>query len=712
MRFALAEKMLVFFAALVSALPLALSGEISVAFQVTLLLAWFTAWFIPASFAADPMYRKAVTVFVIIALVVQVARVVKGAPFAMGAMELIVILLAAKFVSRAFASDDYQIALLSFLHIIAAAQATDELLFGVCFVAFAAALPPALAMIHLRREMEQRFGPGSKVKDAKEGLERLFRSKRVVTPGFVLGASLLSVPILVITAVLFVLFPRMSIGLFGRIHSETTQVGFGDTVELRDDDVKSLSDKVLLRLEPAASSRSDAPSRLSIKIRAAVMDTFDGKTWTRKSQEEWRPIPTAEENYVLSRNHTTIQTEYDVLQESMKPKLLCLPEGSGLIAPEPLSDGRGGIRLRRLVMDATGEIKYEDETEGGIRFRTAITGADPPGRPPMHGDPYLDLPQSNRIVESARALAGSGLDREKAERLVFRLKSEYRYSLNLAEDARNQLEETSLERFLFSRKTGTCEHFATALTLMLRAVGIPARLVTGFMGADLNVVGRFYSVREKNAHAWTEAFIDGRWTTLDAVPTGDGSSAKPPSFFTMLLETVEMGWKKHVISYDLGTQGRLALGILHRLRHLKSGSKNAFRVEKQSLLVVGIIALIAIISIFIFRFRSRLFTPRHRLQALSLTHHRHADEIVAALDRRFRQLGRPRPLHLTLNEHLQSIRTGAPFALDTAVLVADRYNEVRFGRRSLSQGEHKRLLQSIREIGRTTDRRERGDARK
>ncbi len=704
-RFALAQKTLVFLSALAAALPLLLSGEIGWAFQMMLLIAWISSWFIPVSVMRDSLYRRIVTSFVLVFTVFQIVRIAKGAPFAGSAMEFVVVLAAAKLLSRASAGDDYQIAILSFLHIVAAAAVTDTVLFGFSFIAFTALLPPDLAMIHLRREMEQRFGPGSKVKDAKEGLERLFRSRRVVSLRFVLGASLLSVPILVITAVLFVLFPRMSIGLFSRIHTEKRTVGFGESVALRDEDINAFSDRVLVRLEPVTQSTLK-PSGLSLKMRVMVLDTFDGERWTRKVKEKWNPIPLQQTDYVLAPKDTPALAEYEVLQEFMTPKLLCLPDGTGDIRTESVSDKEGDVRPRRLTMDQTGQIEYEDDSEIGIKFRARITGAAPPGRPPMEGDPYLTFPKNDRIALTAKTLAGDGTDRERAERLIFNLKSQYRYSLKLAGDERNLKEKTSLERFLYSRRSGTCEHFATALTLMLRAVGIPARLITGFMGADFNLVGGFYSVRERNAHAWTEAFIDGRWTTLDAVPSAEGASAEErPFFLAMLIETLEMKWRKHVIGYDLGTQGKLAVVILRKLRYMRGDARSFLNFQKQLFPILAVILPLVVVAFLIYRYRSRFSIQKARQPSRRASNHcKQADEIFVALERRLRQLGRPRPVHLTLYEHLSSLRPDGPILVDNVLRIARRYNEVRFGRRPFAEGEPKRLMKSIREIGRSNER--------
>jgi transglutaminase-like putative cysteine protease len=74
----------------------------------------------------------------------------------------------------------------------------------------------------------------------------------------------------------------------------------------------------------------------------------------------------------------------------------------------------------------------------------------------------------------------------------------------------------SVDEFLFDTKAGFCEHFASAFTVLMRAAGVPARVVTGYQGGDLNPVDRIITVRQSDAHAWTEVFLAGRgWVRID-----------------------------------------------------------------------------------------------------------------------------------------------------------------------------------------------------
>lgn len=701
MRFIFSQKLFLFASALLAAVPLLFSSEIGPVFQIAFSVLFVAGWFTGRPRASRPKYRRAVTGALLAVFGVQIARVLLGLPMAAGAMEFIVILLGVKLIHRASASDDRQIILLSFLHVIAASAATDALLFGVCLLGFTAFVSPTLAMIHLRREMESRFGPERKRPDAVRALERLFHSKRVITPEFLAGSMLLSLPVLLTVVVLFAVFPRVGFGFLGRVNSSAPSVGFGDSLSLHDDNIENLKDTVLMRLLPVSSLR-ETPPRLSLKIRAAVMEKFDGNTWTRSKSPKWTLVKLGDRGYELGPPVVPDRFVFDVLLEYMNPKLLLLPEGTGWAALDSVPDRQGKIGPRLLFINSAGETMYEDTAELGIRYRVGITGASPPGAAPSSDTNLLELyPHSERLGQTASALAGSGTNRQKAERLVRALKTGYRYSLSLADGDANSLERTSLDRFLYTRKTGTCEHFATALTLMLRAVGIPARLVTGFMGADWNPVGEFYAVRQRSAHAWTEAFIDGKWVTLDAVPSAPGPPDNSFRAFSMLVEALQMQWRKRVVGYDIGAQEKLLLGLMRRFKRTPQASEKKTALESFVRPVAIVVLMLLAGAIFFRLYRRKIFSLSKSVSAERgrLRKHKEATAVYLALEHRLRRLGYPRLSHQTPNEHLDAVARVALFSLDDAARIIGRYNEVRFGGGAFSPGERKKLLLRAARIG-------------
>ncbi len=136
---------------------------------------------------------------------------------------------------------------------------------------------------------------------------------------------------------------------------------------------------------------------------------------------------------------------------------------------------------------------------------------------------------------------------EAARRLVARLRDsgEYGYSLDMSLDDPTA---DPVVDFLLNRKEGHCEYFASSLALMLRAVGIPSRLVSGFKGGTFNESTQCYEIRQLHAHAWVEAFIDNKWIVLDPTPAERDHTveAKAASsyFWTDLVTKVRDLWAR------------------------------------------------------------------------------------------------------------------------------------------------------------------------
>lgn len=133
-----------------------------------------------------------------------------------------------------------------------------------------------------------------------------------------------------------------------------------------------------------------------------------------------------------------------------------------------------------------------------------------------------------------------------------------------------------VDEFLFEKKRGYCEFFASSFALLLRLSGVPARLVGGYYGGEYNEMGGYYLVTEDTAHVWVEALVEGRWVRLDPsrlaqnaavsllAPRGRGLSGG-----RRLLDTVDYFWTRAVVAYDLGRQLQLLQQTNRQLRQFR-----------------------------------------------------------------------------------------------------------------------------------------------
>lgn len=138
--------------------------------------------------------------------------------------------------------------------------------------------------------------------------------------------------------------------------------------------------------------------------------------------------------------------------------------------------------------------------------------------------PYLQLPESlpERVGAKAREVVGRRTRPwEQASALATYLQSHYKYNLDVAFYPEGA---DTADYFLFEAREGYCEQFATAMCVMARSLGLPARYVTGYLPGTYNPLSGFYEIRAKDAHAWVEIFIPGNgWTTFDPVPGGNAT---------------------------------------------------------------------------------------------------------------------------------------------------------------------------------------------
>jgi transglutaminase-like putative cysteine protease len=178
-----------------------------------------------------------------------------------------------------------------------------------------------------------------------------------------------------------------------------------------------------------------------------------------------------------------------------------------------------------------------------------------------------------QIVSEAEVESASPLERAQALERHFLVPGRYRYSLNL--DFTRDPKLDPIEDFAVNHRSGHCEYFASALVLMLRSQGIPARLVIGYRGGDFNSIGDYYQVRQRHAHAWVEALLPagetpewdlagpptrgGAWYRLDPTPPSLTTSAvaAEDGMLDRIGETfdyVELLWRDYVLSLNAAKQ--------------------------------------------------------------------------------------------------------------------------------------------------------------
>jgi transglutaminase-like putative cysteine protease len=278
--------------------------------------------------------------------------------------------------------------------------------------------------------------------------------------------------------------------------------------------------------------------------RSHAYDTYDGRTWTQSSDE----LETLERDGVgfklwergWIRSDYFVQTFYIV---QPMPNLIFmggLPIDLYLAADQVARDSTGGIRVGEplqagmiySVLSLRQDYSPEQLRAASHEYPDEITNV------------YLQLPES--ITERTRDLAheitrGADTAYDKAVLLRDHLRDTYPYDFYPPAQAPNT---DAVDQFLFVDQRGVCEQYVSALVVMLRELGIPARLAAGYGSGDYNAITGYYEVRANDAHAWAEVYFPGYgWIPIDPTPGWEGSPQSGPVqrwIFSSLLDNIEL----------------------------------------------------------------------------------------------------------------------------------------------------------------------------
>ncbi|MEP6882603.1 MAG: DUF3488 and transglutaminase-like domain-containing protein [Dokdonella sp.] len=317
------------------------------------------------------------------------------------------------------------------------------------------------------------------------------KARRPLTRELRTGALLLAFGLpLALVAFLFV--PRLSSPLWGAPGGfADARTGLSDTMSPGSMTQLLVDDTPALRVH----FEGDVPPNAARYFRALVLWDFDGTTWTR---EGWRPQHTME-----TLESTGTETRYDItLEPTNRPWLVALDVP--VTAPEQA----------RMTFDRTLYAKNQIDqlrqytVSSALNYQLAATIA------PLDRRRALRLPEgfNPKTLALAQQWRTQGRDDNAIVQSALDLiHASFTYTLSPPLLGRN-----SVDDFLFNTQAGFCEHYSSAFVVLMRAAGIPARVVTGYQGGWFNALGDYLLVRQSDAHAWSEVWLEGRgWVRVD-----------------------------------------------------------------------------------------------------------------------------------------------------------------------------------------------------
>ena len=480
--------------------------------------------------------------------------------------------------------DHITLAILSFLMVLAAAVLTVDSVFLFSFVAFMLMAVATFVLLEMRRSGMAATIRARHSSDPQEHRHLAFSLARF--------SPALMLMILIGGAALFFVMPRMSAGYLGGYSYGTDFAsGFSDRVQLGQIGQIQQSNSVVMHIQ----IEGDQTGRYYLHWRGVSLANFDGHTWSnpriqsllhRQSDTSFA-VPRHGE---APRSYATASLERERL---IRYKVLMEPIGTNVffLAPWALSV-RGDYR--QVAGDNGGAIYNFDFQHAISRYEAVSNVATPTpaelraaGRdyPQDIENPYLILPEGQmdpRVANLARKITSSGKSNyDKASTIENYLRSNFTYTLQLPQITPKD----PIANFLFERKQGHCEYFASSMAVMLRTIGIPSRVVNGFRSDEFNDVTGSYIVRAKDAHSWVEAYFPGYgWQTFDPTPAGNTGPPQGWGRLALYMDAMVSFWRDWVISYDSSNQYELSHAAISTSRSMWGDARAWARARYESML--------------------------------------------------------------------------------------------------------------------------------
>lgn len=298
--------------------------------------------------------------------------------------------------------------------------------------------------------------------------------------------------------VLFVTMPRIQGPLWGRAGAAAggAHTGLSDSMTPGDIAQVANSEEIVFRVRFDGA----APAQKKLYWRGLVFGDFDGRSWTRSA------APPSRAPINIGLNSAALHYQV-TLEPHGRRWLYALDVAERLYQPQQQTYTVSPELEFLLTRPVTTRVRYEVDSVLNYHLQADLT--------PLHLQQWLELPPSfnPRTLALAADIAGRSSSPEAAiEGVLDWLKQgHFLYTLQPPLLGKN-----SVDDFLFETRSGFCEHYAGAFVVLMRALDIPARVIAGYQGGEVNPVDGYLTLRQSDAHAWAEVWLAGRgWVRID-----------------------------------------------------------------------------------------------------------------------------------------------------------------------------------------------------
>ncbi|GLR28551.1 Transglutaminase-like superfamily protein [Psychrobacter pacificensis] len=531
--------------------------------------------------------------------------------------------------------------------------------------------------------------------------------------------GVLGIGALPLLVVLFLFFPRLPPLWSVQLSGQQATTGVSDSMSPGDFANLGQSTELAFRVEFG----DERPPQQQLYWRGLVFSDFDGVTWRPSNQvSQWSTrsqAPTWIQNAfaTVPEQVQAAPTRYQIILEPTQQNWLF-----GLDYPfsqQPDINITSNFTLSK-DQPVTQQLRYDVLQFAPMRIDPVLTEAS---RRLNLALPAEGNPQARALAQQLFVQSGSDPVRYMAAIERWINQTEFRYTLSPP-----RLNTDRIDEFLFQTKAGFCEHYSSSFTFMMRAAGIPARVVAGYQGGELSQGGDVWEVRQKDAHAWTEVWLEGQgWVRVDptsfvaperveqgmnamtqqqgAAMFGSGASAQISYQQYQMLQTLRRlsdqasyYWQKDVVGYD---QDKQADSLL-KWFNISSIMQQVIWLAASAIIVMTTLVFI------IWRRRRKRWHPADLPLAQLSKHVGKRDKLLAredhegqlawlerlasAIDSRLNDDTRRHASHLTDSEN--------PIAIQTKLIeIKQNYRQLRYGRLSnldTNHSEYQKLLKQLK----------------
>lgn len=682
--------------------------------------------------------------------------------------QFLVMLTLLKLFDRRAERDDAQLMALSVFVAIAAVLTSNALLVGAALLGVLPAVIMAAMLWQVRAGQIRLRSAATSAGIAPAAQREIVAPIRGFRRGFIAIALTAVCTAMVFASILFVVIPRgfgsEILGRFGVVRE--TRIGFRESVQLGQAGLLSEDPTPVMDVKiTTGDGETYGSEHLPIYLRGGARDQYDPdrRLWQESTIEDARAgrggFPGARgssgirqrwSSWFRNRRVVPVRAE-ESRQVELSPGIEWLIRWSD--APRDLDRSVTGKRIQQITvrrevdsnilfalwrpvgitLERSGKIIFAPEF-GTLRrteklsarttytVRSMVGGDHPVPIMPELGFQQGQVADLAASILKNRDIPTSGPDaspRQIAMAIRDHLQRNYTYTTEMIAPPEGV---DPIDYFLTQSKQGHCEYFASAMTALCQSVGLPARVISGYLSTEFSPSSGQYLIRESNAHAWVEVFITtdtaagrGRWELFDPSPPDDIERVhRPPSGVLASIrswyEALELGWASSVVSFDLSAQRRLfgarqteapaALqSFSERLVSWLSGRNADARnrgaiptwIRWAPVVIAAAVVTGLVLHRWLLRRRSPKSATRRADQRAMPTFYRRTLKALA-------RAGLARPEGRPALAHAREIARHHPYLADTLLALTRRYYQVRFAGVPLAPADAEAARAELRKL--------------